>query len=70
MLDPVCGMTVAEGSLTTSRYPEFGFCSEHCRQAFLSDPAWYLGATKADASGHRGADYPAPAEPGAERHPG
>ena len=39
--DPVCGMTVDEAtSLHAERDGEtFHFCSDHCRQKFLSTPA-------------------------------
>lgn len=43
MRDPVCGMTVADGALKVDAYPEYGFCSEHCRQSFLADPERYTG---------------------------
>lgn len=34
-------MAVGEGALTVDGYPEYGFCSEHCRKAFLAEPARY-----------------------------
>src|SRR5581483_5938295 len=39
--DPICGMTVDEAtSLRTERDGQtFYFCSDHCRQKFLSAPA-------------------------------
>ena len=39
--DPVCGMTVDEATaLHAERNGEtFYFCSDHCRQKFLSTPA-------------------------------
>lgn len=39
--DPVCGMTVDESTaLHAERDGEtFYFCSDHCRQAFVSTPA-------------------------------
>jgi Cu+-exporting ATPase len=39
--DPVCGMTVDEATaLHAERNGEtFYFCSDHCRQEFLSTPA-------------------------------
>ena len=43
MRDPVCGMTVGEGALQVDAYPEYRFCSEHCRQSFLADPERYDG---------------------------
>jgi Cu+-exporting ATPase len=47
--DPICGMTVDEA---TALYAErdgktFYFCSDHCRQEFLSKPA---GAKAGDGS--------------------
>ena len=39
--DPVCGMTVNASALTAEGYPEFGFCSEHCRRTFLAEPERY-----------------------------
>ena len=40
MRDPVCEMTVCEGvRLTVDGYPEYGFCSQHCREAFLAETA-------------------------------
>ena len=48
--DPICGMTVDE---TTALHAErdgnkFYFCSDHCRQKFLSTPA---GANQKEKSG-------------------
>jgi Cu+-exporting ATPase len=48
--DPICGMTVDE---TTALHADcegqtFYFCSDHCRQKFLSTPA---GAKLEDKSG-------------------
>lgn len=39
--DPICGMTVDEATaLHTERDGKtFSFCSDHCRQKFLSTPA-------------------------------
>ncbi len=52
MRDPVCGMTVGEGALTVEGYPEFGFCSEHCRKTFQADPTPFLeGAGSGDVGG-------------------
>lgn len=42
MHDPVCGMTVGPDASRVEGYPEYGFCSEHCRQAFIADPGRYL----------------------------
>ena len=48
--DPVCGMTVDPATaLHAERDGEtFNFCSEHCREKFLSTPA---GAKPEDKSG-------------------
>jgi len=48
MRDPVCGMTLSSSALQVDGYPEFGFCSEHCRRSFLADPEHY---TTGDAPG-------------------
>ena len=39
--DPICGMTVDEASALHAERDgkTFYFCSEHCRQKFLSAPA-------------------------------
>ena len=39
--DPVCGMTVDEASALHAKRDgkTFYFCSDHCRQKFLSTPA-------------------------------
>jgi xanthine dehydrogenase accessory factor len=45
--DPVCGMAVAvTGASLTAEHGgrSFWFCGEHCRSAFLRDPAGYLDA--------------------------
>ncbi|GBE24801.1 copper-exporting P-type ATPase A [bacterium BMS3Bbin02] len=42
MRDPVCEMEVGAESLTADGYPDVGFCSEHCRSAFVADPDKYL----------------------------
>ncbi len=44
MRDPVCGMTVSPEAATVDGYPQFGFCSEHCRSAFAAEPEKYLDA--------------------------
>lgn len=37
-------MTVSEGvRLAVDEYPQYGFCSEHCRDAFLDEPNQYNG---------------------------
>jgi P-type Cu+ transporter len=40
-IDPVCGMTVDEAAARSAvrNGQTFYFCSEHCRQRFLSDGA-------------------------------
>jgi YHS domain-containing protein len=59
MRDPVCEMTVCEGvRLTVDGYPEYGFCSQHCREAFLAEPARYVG----EAAGDREMDEQEPGE--------
>jgi Cu+-exporting ATPase len=42
MRDPVCGMTVDDSALRSDGYEGIGFCSEHCRSAFVADPNAYL----------------------------
>ncbi|GMR01723.1 MAG: heavy metal translocating P-type ATPase [Acidimicrobiia bacterium] len=42
MRDPVCGMAVGTDALTVEGYPEYGFCSNHCLEAFTSSPDRYL----------------------------
>ncbi len=42
MHDPVCGMTVRVGAPTVAGYPEYGFCSNHCLEAFTANPDSYL----------------------------
>ena len=39
--DPICGMTVAEATALHAERDgkTFYFCSDHCRQKFLSTPA-------------------------------
>ena len=39
--DPICGMTVDESTALSAERDEetFGFCSDHCRQKFLSTTA-------------------------------
>jgi Cu+-exporting ATPase len=45
--DPICGMTVDEATALHAERDgkTFSFCSDHCRQKFLSTPA----GAKADA---------------------
>ena len=42
--DPVCFMKVKKGSLITTSYNGklYGFCSDHCKAVFLTDPAVQL----------------------------
>ncbi len=44
MKDPVCGMTVKEGSGPRSTYEgtTYFFCSEPCKRSFDADPARYV----------------------------
>jgi YHS domain-containing protein len=51
MRDPVCGMTVGPSPLQVDGYPDFGFCSEHCRRSFLADPELYAEDTAHGAGG-------------------
>jgi Cu+-exporting ATPase len=48
-IDPICGMTVDEASALHAERDgkTFYFCSEHCRDKFLSAPA---GANPAEKS--------------------
>ena len=48
--DPICGMTVDEATALHAERggKTFHFCSDHCRQQFLSMPA---GAKPEDKSG-------------------
>ncbi|MEW5976361.1 MAG: YHS domain-containing protein [Acidobacteriota bacterium] len=48
--DPICGMTVNEATALRAERDgkTFYFCSDHCRQKFLSTPA---GAKPQDESG-------------------
>ncbi|MEX2133626.1 MAG: heavy metal translocating P-type ATPase [Acidimicrobiia bacterium] len=51
MRDPVCGMTVDADGRTVDHYPEFGFCSEHCRTEFIAHPERYAETTGVDSTG-------------------
>ncbi|HIE21323.1 MAG TPA: YHS domain-containing protein, partial [Acidimicrobiia bacterium] len=62
MRDPVCGMTVGDGALKVDAYPEYGFCSEHCRSSFLADPESYNGGS----AGHHSIDEDEAAEEDSE----
>lgn len=66
MRDPVCGMTVGEGALQVEGYSDYGFCSEHCRQAFVAEPERFSGqggaaALETDDSGAEEAEDEPPA---------
>jgi len=68
-IDPICGMTVDEAStLNAERDGQaFYFCSDHCRQKFLSASA----ATKPEAAPPGKASYTCPMHPEIEQdHPG
>ncbi|MBT8434835.1 MAG: heavy metal translocating P-type ATPase, partial [Gammaproteobacteria bacterium] len=67
LLDPVCGMKVTSDSEHSHRYEgtDYFFCSSHCAQKFVADPATYLVSEH-----HQGGDkchhgHTAPAAPGA-----
>ena len=60
MLDPVCGMTVGPDAATVDGYPQFGFCSEHCRAAFAANPEKYLGDNTAPEPIEEAATTPMP----------
>ncbi len=43
--DPVCDMMVDPGQLAVTHLGmHFAFCSEQCRQRFLSNPNLYIGS--------------------------
>jgi Cu+-exporting ATPase len=46
--DPICGMTVDEDTALHAERDDktFYFCSDHCRQKFLSTPAGAKPASK------------------------
>ena len=48
MRDPVCGMNVGESALKVNGYPDYGFCSEHCRKSFSDNPEQYLAAVQTE----------------------
>ena len=67
--DPICGMTVDEATaLHVERDGEtFYFCSDHCRQRFLSEPA----TAKHEEKPQGRAIYTCPMHPEVEQdHPG
>jgi Cu+-exporting ATPase len=55
-------MTVGDGALKVDAYPEYGFCSEHCRKSFLADPESYKGGS----ASHHSLDEDETAEEDAE----
>ena len=65
--DPVCGMSVDPAGAAGSaehRGESYWFCSQHCVQAFRSDPDKYLsGKAPAAAPVHEGAQYACPMHP-------
>lgn len=49
MKDPVCGMNINEKSAVAFKEwqgVQYGFCSQHCHDSFLADPAKYVVATE------------------------
>ncbi|MDB5342032.1 MAG: actP [Schlesneria sp.] len=67
-LDPVCGMTVerATAAATASHAGEtYYFCSSHCHQKFVADPALYLDDVVAvpTAATTPGTEYTCPMHP-------
>ncbi len=50
MRDPVCGMTVGATAHTVPGHPEYGFCSNHCLEAFTSNPEQYTQETASEES--------------------
>ncbi len=58
MRDPVCGMSVGESALKVSGYPDYGFCSEHCKQSFSENPEQYLGDVQTEEDGEAGEEDP------------
>jgi Cu+-exporting ATPase len=68
--DPVCGMTVEPGHAAAKAEHEgrvYYFCSTHCHDKFVADPASYLsaggGAGKTAAVEGKGAIYTCPMHP-------
>lgn len=43
-IDPVCGMTVPKGTISSAMFggKKYGFCSEMCRDRFVKSPAKYV----------------------------
>jgi YHS domain-containing protein len=60
--DPVCGMAVDEREALSAEHQgvTYYFCAPGCRDAFLKDPARYLG-------GHEGHGHDDPSRPGHHR---
>ena len=68
-IDPICGMTVNEASALAAEHDgeTFYFCSDHCRQKFLSTP----GTAKPEEKPQGNAVYTCPMHPEIEQdHPG
>jgi Cu+-exporting ATPase len=77
LVDPVCGMTVAEDSANRYQFEdvEYLFCCAGCQNKFSDDPAGYLsGKAQQDAAMAEpipGALYICPMDPEIEQdHPG
>ena len=65
VIDPVCGMTVAENSKNRYVYDyiEYLFCSEHCLHKFKAHPQQYLKPAKAVEKAGMTANYTCPMHP-------
>ena len=52
--DPICGMTVNEATAISAERDgqKFYFCSEHCRQKFLAQPATVASASQTPLAHH------------------
>ncbi|MBL8439516.1 MAG: heavy metal translocating P-type ATPase [Zoogloeaceae bacterium] len=64
--DPVCGMEVPDGTASPSaEYAgvAYRFCSSHCRDKFLADPAAYVAAQPAPTPVVAGTRYTCPMHP-------
>jgi YHS domain-containing protein len=51
--DPVCGMEIEEGASAAEVEQDgtrYYFCSESCKEEFLSEPARYVGVDQPGAS--------------------
>ena len=51
LVDPVCGMKVSSDSEHSEQHNgrDYFFCSEHCKQKFIADPATYLAEAEKPA---------------------